>query len=190
MVLFISQHPGEHIAEVAGATNHEEVGERVYPEGPGEAVSDKGYHSTDTLQALAEAEVRSYISEPDRGRRCWQDKPEAQTAVYGNRRRIRGEHGKVYIPGFSRMRFCASASSASRSPKMVVGQTSAHATELTCRCAGNGTFLDHAGASPPCPQPRRKSGDGLRPGRCHFPRTGRALRPTLRCRFKRREVWS
>jgi hypothetical protein len=70
------------------------VGERVHAEGPREAVTDKGYHSNDTLQPLAEAEVRSYISEPDRGRRCWQDKPEAQPAVYGNRRRIRGAYGK------------------------------------------------------------------------------------------------
>src|SRR5439155_1322112 len=85
---------GEHIAEVACTTNNEEVGERVHPEGPLEAVGDKGYHSNDTLQTLREAEVRTYISEPDRGRRCWQDKPEAQQAVYGNRRRIRGEHGK------------------------------------------------------------------------------------------------
>lgn len=85
---------GEHIAEVAYATNNEEVGERVHPEGPREAVTDKGYHSNDTLQALAEAEVRSYVSEPDRGRRCWQDKPEAQQAVYANRRRIRGDRGK------------------------------------------------------------------------------------------------
>jgi hypothetical protein len=60
---------GEHIAEVACTTNNEEVGERVHPEGPIEAVTDKGYHSNDTLQALAEAEVRPYISEPDRGRR-------------------------------------------------------------------------------------------------------------------------
>src|SRR2546426_2254833 len=82
---------GEHIAEVACATNHQEVGERVHPEGPVEAVTDKGYHSNDTLTALAEAEVRTYISEPDRGRRCWQDKPEAQQAVYGNRRRIHGD---------------------------------------------------------------------------------------------------
>jgi transposase len=50
---------GEHIAEVACATNHEEVGERVHAEGPREAVTDKGYHSNDTLQALAEADVRS-----------------------------------------------------------------------------------------------------------------------------------
>jgi transposase len=40
---------------------------------------------------------RTYISEPDRGRRCWKDKPEAQHAVYGNRRHIRGEHGKELL---------------------------------------------------------------------------------------------
>ncbi len=88
---------GEHIAEVACATNYEEVGERVHPEGPVEVVGDKGYHSNDVLKALGEAEVRSYISEPDRGRRSWKDKPEAPPAVYGNRRRIRGEHGKELL---------------------------------------------------------------------------------------------
>ena len=76
---------------------HEEVGERVQAEGPREAVTDKGYHSNDTLQALAEAEVRTYISEPDRGRRRWRDKLEAQQAVYGNRRRICGERGKELL---------------------------------------------------------------------------------------------
>jgi len=88
---------GEHIAEVACTTNHEEVGERVQPEGPIEAVTDKGYHSNDTLTALAEAEVRTYVSEPDRGRRHWKNKPEAQQAVYSNRRRIHGEHGKQLL---------------------------------------------------------------------------------------------
>src|SRR5271157_2193735 len=88
---------GEYIAEVACATNHEEVGERVHAEGPLEAVTDKGYHSNDTLQALAEVDVRTYISEPDRGRRRWKDKPEAQQAVYGNRRRICGERGKQLL---------------------------------------------------------------------------------------------
>ena len=88
---------GEHIAEVACATNHEEVGERVHPEGPVEAVGDKGYHSNDTLMALADAEVRTYISEPDRGQRNWKDKPEARPVVYGNRPRIRGEHGKELL---------------------------------------------------------------------------------------------
>lgn len=88
---------GEHIAEVACTTNNEEVGERVHPQGPVEAVADKGYHSNDSLQALDEATVRTYISEPDRGRRHWQNKPEARQAVYGNRRRIRGEHGKQLL---------------------------------------------------------------------------------------------
>ena len=60
-------------------------------------MTDEGYHSNDTLTALAEAEVRTYISEPDRGRRRWQDKPEARQAVYGNRRRIQGEHGKQLL---------------------------------------------------------------------------------------------
>lgn len=71
--------------------------ERVHPEGPLEAVTDKGYHSNETLQALAEAEVRTYISEPDRGRRCWKGKPEAQQVVYGNRQRIRGERGQALL---------------------------------------------------------------------------------------------
>ena len=88
---------GEHIAEVACATNQEEVGERVHPEGPLEVVGDKGYHSNDTLTGLADAEVRTYISEPDRGPRNWKEKPEAQAAVYGNRRRIGGEHGKQLL---------------------------------------------------------------------------------------------
>ena len=85
---------GENIAEVACVTNNEEVGERVHPTGPVEAVADKGYHSNDTLTTLKEAEVRTYISEPDRGQRQWKNKSDAQAAVYSNRRRIQGEHGK------------------------------------------------------------------------------------------------
>lgn len=88
---------GEHIAEVACTTNRPEVGERVKTDGPQEAVADKGYHSNDTLQAMAGAQVRSYISEPDRGARHWEGKAEAQQAVYGNRRRIHGERGKELL---------------------------------------------------------------------------------------------
>ena len=90
---------GEHIAEVACTTNKPEVGERVKADGPQEAVTDKGYHSNDTLQAMAEVQVRSYISEPDRGQRHWKGKAEAQQAVYGNRRRIHGERGKELLRG-------------------------------------------------------------------------------------------
>jgi len=60
-----------------------------------EVVTDKGYHSNYTAKTLKAAGIRSYLSEPDRGRRQWKDDPEAQTAVYGNRRRIRGTRGQA-----------------------------------------------------------------------------------------------
>jgi transposase len=88
---------GEHIAEVAGATANEESDVQIDPRGPRNVVMDKGYHSNDTLTKLREWEVRSYISEPERGRRRWKGDTEAQQAVYGNRRRITGEHGKALL---------------------------------------------------------------------------------------------
>jgi len=70
--------------------------EAVVPDGDGlqEVVADKGYHSNQALVDLEAVEVRSYISEPDRGRRNWTKNPEARDAVYRNRRRIRGARGK------------------------------------------------------------------------------------------------
>ena len=67
-----------------------------------EVVADKGYHSNEVLKDQCGREMRSYISEPDRGRRNWQgateeeskEKSAARDAVYANRRRIRGERGK------------------------------------------------------------------------------------------------
>ena len=38
--------------------------------------------------------MRTYISEPARGRRHWQDDPAAREAVYANQRRIRGKRGR------------------------------------------------------------------------------------------------
>ena len=69
--------------------------EAVLPEGDGlrEVVGDKGYHSNQSLVDLEAVGIRSYISEPDRGRRQWKKKPEARAAVYRNRRRIRGARG-------------------------------------------------------------------------------------------------
>ena len=83
---------GEHIREVAA--DIEDRAEQMNPEGPAELVLDKGYHSNDVLVILKEVEVRSYCSEPDRGRRNWEGKQEEKDAVYQNRRRIRGERGK------------------------------------------------------------------------------------------------
>ena len=70
--------------------------EAVVPdsEGPKEVVADKGYHSNQALVDLEAVGVRSYISEPNRGRRNWSGNPEPKNAVYRNRRRIRGERGK------------------------------------------------------------------------------------------------
>jgi transposase len=70
--------------------------ETVVPEGDGlqEVVADKGYHSNQVMVDLEAVGVRSYISEPERGRRNWEDHPEARDAVYRNRRRIRGARGK------------------------------------------------------------------------------------------------
>ncbi len=62
-----------------------------------ELVADKGYHSNETMVDLRELEIRTYISEPDRGRRRWKNKPDEQQAVYANRRRIRGERGKELL---------------------------------------------------------------------------------------------
>ena len=68
----------------------------MLPDGAGlaEVVGDTGYHSNATLVALADVDIRSYVSEPARGRRHWHGKREARDAVYGNRRRIQGTRGQ------------------------------------------------------------------------------------------------
>jgi len=63
-------------------------------EGMQEVVADKGYHSDDTLLGLEDVGLRSYISEPERGRRRWRGERSAQRAVYANRRRTRGARGE------------------------------------------------------------------------------------------------
>jgi transposase len=58
-----------------------------------EVVADKGYHSNQVLVDLVALDLRTYIAEPDRGRRTWKKKAAARDAVYANRRRIRGTRG-------------------------------------------------------------------------------------------------
>jgi transposase len=70
------------------------VADRLDPEPVKEVVADKGYHSNQTMTDFAELEIRSYISEPDRGQRDWEDKQAERDAVYANRRRTRGRRGK------------------------------------------------------------------------------------------------
>jgi transposase len=61
-----------------------------------EVVADKGYHSGAVLTDVHEQQVRSYIPEPERGRRNWQGegKAEEQKRTYENRRRVRGDRNK------------------------------------------------------------------------------------------------
>ena len=59
-----------------------------------ELVTDKGYHSKQTVLDVQMLGLRSYISEPDRGRQHWIDQHAERDAVYANRRRIEGERGQ------------------------------------------------------------------------------------------------
>jgi hypothetical protein len=43
------------------------------------------------LVNLAEREIRSYVPEPERGKRHWPGKAEEQRCVYANRQRVRAE---------------------------------------------------------------------------------------------------
>jgi len=58
-----------------------------------EIVADKGYHSSEMMLALQQAETRSYIPEPKRPHRKWAGKTAEQKAVYANRRRVKGSYG-------------------------------------------------------------------------------------------------
>lgn len=78
---------GENLSTVEEIT---EDGENILEE----YVADKGYHSAQVLVDLEEVGIRSYISEPDRGRRQWKEKKKEQRAVYGNRNRMRRQKAK------------------------------------------------------------------------------------------------
>ena len=69
--------------------------EQVMPEDGAiqEVVADKGYHSTATMKEFKALDLRSYVSEPDRGGRKWKGDLEGRDAVYANRRRG-GERGR------------------------------------------------------------------------------------------------
>ena len=85
---------GERITQVVAEADNSEMARRVSAEGPREVITDKGYHSRAVVNDLAEWGVRTYCSEPNRGRQRWQDRRREQRAVYANRRRIRGERGR------------------------------------------------------------------------------------------------
>ena len=57
-------------------------------------VADKGYHANATMEMVEQCGIRSYVSEPDRGRRKWAEKESARAGTYSNRRRLRTKRGK------------------------------------------------------------------------------------------------
>jgi len=81
----------EQIEELAAAP---ETANIISDQPLAEVVTDKGYHSNAKLVDLQQLGIRTYISEPKRGRRNWTDKKIERDAVYANRRRIRGRRGK------------------------------------------------------------------------------------------------
>ena len=92
----------EAAAQIATVKQSDEE-ELVHPDAPAEVVGDKGYHSDTIMVELAEVELRTYISEPERGTRRWEGDIEAREAVYGNRRRIRGRRGQQLLRSRSEM---------------------------------------------------------------------------------------
>jgi transposase len=81
---------GQTLAEARSAARQIEQAEVQ------EVVADKGYHSGPALTDLYQQSVRSYIPEPDRGRRHWdgEGRGEEQKRTYENRRRVKGDRGQ------------------------------------------------------------------------------------------------
>ena len=59
-----------------------------------EVVADMGYHSNEVVGTLTELDLRTYISEPERGRRRWKGQLAVRDAVYANRERITRAKGQ------------------------------------------------------------------------------------------------
>jgi transposase len=87
---------GEAVAEqIAEPTADGEF--TVNVKGIEEWVGDKGYHSGVVLVEARQVGVRTYIAEPNRGRRKWAGKRDEQAVVYANRQRIGGNRGKQLL---------------------------------------------------------------------------------------------
>ncbi len=85
---------GERITSIVADTDNDQVIQQVSADGPRELVTDKGYHSRAVVRELTEWGLRTYCSEPNRGRQRWREQEREQQAVYANRRRIGGERGR------------------------------------------------------------------------------------------------
>src|SRR6202049_4600503 len=73
---------GERITSIVADTDNAAVAQQVSAEGPREVVTDKGYHSRAVVSEMAEWGVRTYCSEPDRGRQRWPEQKREHTAAH------------------------------------------------------------------------------------------------------------
>jgi transposase len=71
--------------------------EKIAPTALKTWVADKGYHSNSTMKLAAEVGLKTYVSEPDRGRRRWEGHAAARAGTYANRRRIRSRRGRALM---------------------------------------------------------------------------------------------
>ena len=88
------------VMDLAGKAAHADaVGpvQEVHPMGVERVIADKGYHSKQGLQDLAEGDLRTVIAEPERKRQKWSGQRAAQVAVYSNRRRLNTAIGRALL---------------------------------------------------------------------------------------------
>jgi len=81
----------ENLEEVAKEPDAER---HMHKQRARELVANKGYHSNAVLETCSKEDIRTFISEPRRGRRKWKGKEPAQRATYANRRNVQSKRGK------------------------------------------------------------------------------------------------
>ena len=84
----------EALENLQGVLDDPESAEGLGDELGAELVGDKGYHANAVLEHFQGLGIRTYISEPKRGRRNWKGKEAAKKATYANRRRMARAKGK------------------------------------------------------------------------------------------------
>ena len=87
----------DHLDELS---DDPEAAKQLSEELVAELVADKGYHSNAVLTHSRELGIRTYLSEPKRGRRNWKGKRAERDATYANRRRM----GRAKGQGLQRRR--------------------------------------------------------------------------------------
>src|SRR6266446_7133414 len=88
------------VMDLAGKSAHADAvgpAQEVNEVGVEAVIADKGYHSKQVLQDLAEGGLRTVIAEPERKRQKWSGQQAAQAAVYGKRRRLNTDSAKALL---------------------------------------------------------------------------------------------